>query len=131
LEGVLDKLVILTFLIVATTVEARAMSSSAWFERAGVGAAYRAVSDRRVLRFGYGLSLNLAPLEFGRLVGLHIATLFVVWQITSSGAFHSIPTVPILLCGRSSPPPAASGERRPSHYICCIFFLSLNPDVCV
>jgi hypothetical protein len=65
----------------------------------GVGAAYRAVSDRRVLRFGYGLSLNLAPLEFGRLVGLHIATLFVVWQITSFGAFHSIPTVPILLCG--------------------------------
>jgi hypothetical protein len=51
------------------------------------------------LRFGYGLSLNLAPLESGRVVGLHIATLFVVWQIISFGAFHSIPTVPILLGG--------------------------------
>ena len=31
------------------------------------------------LLFGYGFSLNLAPLEFGQVVGLYISTLFVVW----------------------------------------------------
>jgi len=52
-----------------------------------------------VLLFGYGLSLNLAPLEFGRVVGLYIATLFVVWQIVNFAAFGSLPSVPILLGG--------------------------------
>src|SRR5256885_1495400 len=31
--------------------------------------------------FGYGFFLNLAPIEFGQVVGLYIATLFVVWQV--------------------------------------------------
>jgi len=52
-----------------------------------------------VLLFGYGLSLNLAPIEFGRVVGLYIATLFVVWQIVNFVAFRSLPSVPILLGG--------------------------------
>ena len=34
-----------------------------------------------VLLFGYGFSLNLAPVEFRQVVGLYIATLFVVWQV--------------------------------------------------
>jgi len=33
------------------------------------------------LLFGYGLSLNLAPVEFRHVAGLYIATLFVIWQI--------------------------------------------------
>jgi hypothetical protein len=52
-----------------------------------------------VLLFGYGLALNLAPLEFGRVVGLYIATLFVVWQIISFLVFRSVPGLPILLGG--------------------------------
>ena len=51
------------------------------------------------LLFGYGFMLNLAPLEFGRVVELYIATLFVVWQITSFTAFRSLPTIPILVGG--------------------------------
>jgi hypothetical protein len=51
------------------------------------------------LLFGYGLFLNLAPLEFGRVVGLYIATLFVVWQIINFIAFRAAPTLPILLGG--------------------------------
>ena len=51
------------------------------------------------LLFGYGFMLNLAPLEFGRVVGLYIATLFVVWQITNFTAFRSLPTIPILVGG--------------------------------
>jgi small multidrug resistance family-3 protein len=33
--------------------------------------------------FDYGVSLNLAPIEFHRVVGMYIATLFVVWRIVN------------------------------------------------
>ena len=43
--------------------------------------------------------LNMAPLEFGKVVGLYIATLFVVWQAINFVAFRSLPTLPILVGG--------------------------------
>ncbi len=52
-----------------------------------------------VLLLGYGSFLNLAPLEFGQVVGLYIATLFVVWQVINYVAFRSLPTMPIVLGG--------------------------------
>ena len=52
-----------------------------------------------ILLFGYGTSLNLAPVEFKEVVGLYIATLFVVWQIINFIAFRSLPTIPILIGG--------------------------------
>ena len=48
------------------------------------------------LLFGYGVLLNLAPLPFERVVGLYIATLFIVWQILSYLSFRSIPNLTIL-----------------------------------
>ena len=51
------------------------------------------------LLFGYGSFLNLAPVAFGQVVGLYIATLFVVWQIINYVAFRAVPTLPILLGG--------------------------------
>jgi hypothetical protein len=51
------------------------------------------------LLFGYGSFLNLAPLEFGQVVGLYIATLFIVWQVINYIAFRSLPTLPIVLGG--------------------------------
>ena len=51
------------------------------------------------LLFGYGFTLNLAPLEFGQVVGLYVATLFVVWQVINAIAFRAVPTVPILIGG--------------------------------
>jgi hypothetical protein len=51
------------------------------------------------LLFCYGSFLNLAPLEFGRVVGLYIATLFVVWQLINYIAFRSLPTLPIIVGG--------------------------------
>jgi small multidrug resistance family-3 protein len=51
------------------------------------------------LLFGYGSFLNLAPLEFGQLVGLYIAILFVVWQGINAIVFGALPTPPILLGG--------------------------------
>jgi hypothetical protein len=52
-----------------------------------------------ILLFGYGLIVNLAPLEFGQLVGLYIATLFVVWQLINYIVFRTAPTLPIVLGG--------------------------------
>lgn len=96
----MDKLVMLGFLIAATTLEAAgdaivrmAIAQHLWLPRCVLFLA------GAVLLFGYGFSLNLAPLEFGRVVGLYIATLFVVWQIVGFIAFRSIPDLPILIGG--------------------------------
>jgi hypothetical protein len=95
-----DKLVIFGFLLVATILEA----SGDAVVRLGLGE--QALLPRALLfgggaalLFGYGLSLNLAPLEFSRVVGLYIATLFVVWQAVNFIFFRSVPTPPIVLGG--------------------------------
>jgi len=51
------------------------------------------------LLFGYGTLLNLAPIQFGQVVGLYLATLFVVWQVINFLAFRTPPTLPILIGG--------------------------------
>ena len=96
----MNKFTVFGFLIVATTLEP--------FGNAIVrmGLSQHGLAPRlllflagAVLLFGYGLSLNLAPLEFGRVVGLYIAMLFVVWQVVNFVAFRSVPSLPILLGG--------------------------------
>ena len=52
-----------------------------------------------VFLFLYGLSLNLAPVEFKEVVGLYIATLFIVWQIGNYIAFKSVPGLPVIIGG--------------------------------
>ena len=95
-----DKLIIVGFLIVATILEATGdaivrmgLSQEGLVRRAMLFLA------GAVLLFGYGLTLNLAPIEFGRVIGIYIATLFVVWQIVSFVAFRSVPSLPILAGG--------------------------------
>jgi small multidrug resistance family-3 protein len=90
------KLIIFAFLVLATAFDAiirnglaqRIMSTKSLYFL--VGAA---------MLFGYGLSLNLAPIEFHRVVGVYIATLFVMWQIISFIAFRSVPTLPVIVGG--------------------------------
>src|SRR4029450_9938723 len=94
------KLIILGFLILATTLEVTGDA----IIRLGLGRGVVAVKGAyfaagAVLLFGYGLSLNLAPIEFHRVVGVYIATLFIVWQIISFLVFRSVPTMPILVGG--------------------------------
>ena len=101
LQGALmNKLAILGFLLAATTLE----SCGDAIVRMGLN--QHSFAPRTLLflagtalLFGYGLALNLAPLEFGRVVGLYIATLFVVWQIINFLVFRSLPGLPILLGG--------------------------------
>jgi hypothetical protein len=52
-----------------------------------------------VMLFIYGFSLNLAPVEFGQVVGLYIATLFLVWQVINFLVFQTLPTLPVLVGG--------------------------------
>jgi small multidrug resistance family-3 protein len=96
----MEKFIIFGFLIVATAMEA----SGDAIVRIGLG--QQAIGLKAVfflvgaaLLFGYGLMLNLAPIEFQRVVGLYIATLFVVWQVVNFIAFRSLPTLPILAGG--------------------------------
>ena len=96
----MSKLVVFAFLVLATSLEATgdaiirlALGAQALPLRFGlfvVGGA---------LLFGYGVSLNLAPIEFHRVVGMYIATLFVVWQIVNYFTFKTAPTLPILIGG--------------------------------
>ncbi len=91
---------IFLFLLVATSLETFGdaivrigIGQTAWLPR---GALFLAGA---VLLFGYGLSLNLAPIEFNRVVGLYIATLFVVWQVVNLIVFRAPPAMPVWFGG--------------------------------
>jgi len=90
---------IFLFLILATLLEAFGdaivrigIGQAAWLPRGGLFLA------GAILLFGYGLSLNLAPIEFNRVVGLYVAMLFIVWQVVNLIVFRSLPGVPVW-CG--------------------------------
>jgi hypothetical protein len=91
---------ILLFLIVATVLEVSgdATVRLAIFRHAGLMRLLLFAAGGALL-LGYGTLLNLAPLEFGQVVGLYIATLFVVWQIINFLFFRDLPTLPVLAGG--------------------------------
>jgi len=93
-------LIVWGFLIAATSFEATgdALVRLGLFERAGSGRV-AVMAGGAVLLFLYGVMLNLAPLPFGRVVGLYIATLFLVWQVVNFFTFRAMPTLPILAGG--------------------------------
>jgi hypothetical protein len=90
----------LVLLLIATTLEVSgdAVVRMAMYSHVGVIRIALFLAGAALL-FGYGSFLNLAPVEFGRVVGLYIATLFVVWQLINFIAFRSTPTMPILVGG--------------------------------
>jgi small multidrug resistance family-3 protein len=49
--------------------------------------------------FVYSLTLNLAPLEFGPLIGAYVATFFVVGQFINLVVFRTPPSLPIIVGG--------------------------------
>ena len=90
----------LAFLLLATTLEVSgdALVRIAMYNQTG-GTRGASMLAGAALLFGYGFSLNLAPLEFGQVVGLYIATLFVVWQAINFVTFRTPPTLPVLVGG--------------------------------
>jgi small multidrug resistance family-3 protein len=90
----------LVFLVIATTLEVSgdALVRIAMFQYVGAARVGLMLLGAALL-FGYGFSLNMAPLEFRQVVGLYIATLFVVWQIVNAVIFRTYPTLPIAVGG--------------------------------
>ena len=90
----------LTFLLIATTLEVTgdAVVRLAIYNHAGMTRIALMLAGAALL-FGYGFSLNLAPVEFRHVVGLYIATLFVVWQVINFLVFRTSPNLPILVGG--------------------------------
>ncbi len=90
----------LIFLMVATTFEVSgdAMVRMGIYNHVGLARVVLLLGGAALL-FGYGSFLNLAPFDFGSLVGIYIATLFVTWQLINFFAFRTLPTLPILVGG--------------------------------
>jgi len=90
----------LVFLLIATTLEVSgdALVRKGIYNYTGL-ARIALMATGAALLFGYGFSLNMAPLEFGQVVGLYIATLFVVWQIINFVAFRTLPNLPSVAGG--------------------------------
>ncbi|TSJ44677.1 hypothetical protein FO440_09200 [Mucilaginibacter corticis] len=88
------------FLLVATTLEVTgdALIRKTIYEYSGTTRILFALLGMLLL-FGYGFFLNLAPVEFGEVVGLYIATLFVVWQVINYLTFKTLPTIPVIVGG--------------------------------
>src|ERR1700722_12780265 len=57
------------------------------------------VPSRRAKLLGYGPTLNLAPLDFGPLIGAYVATFFAVAQIVNLMVFRTAPSLPIIVGG--------------------------------
>jgi len=92
--------VVLALLLAATTLEAGGDA----VVRLGLQAAAPAARLLLMLAgaailFGYGLTLNLAPLDFGRLIGAYVATFFVVAQVINLLVFRAPPSLPIVVGG--------------------------------
>ena len=98
--NILQSLSALAFLLIATTLEVSgdAVVRVAIYNHIGMTRVVFMVAGS-VLLFGYGFSLNLAPVEFRHVVGLYIATLFVVWQVINFAVFRTSPNLPILVGG--------------------------------
>lgn len=95
-----EHLVTILFLILATTLEVSgdALLRKSMFQFTGT---YRIVCMvvSAALLLGYGVALNMAPVEFGKVVGLYIATLFIVWQIINYMVFHAFPPLSVMVGG--------------------------------
>ena len=91
---------IFLFVLAATIFEAAgdallriAIHSHAWPIRIGY------FLTGAVLLTLYGTSLNIAPVEFGKVVGLYVALLYIVFQTTNYIAFKAKPTLPVFVGG--------------------------------
>ena len=96
----MDKLSLFAFLIAATALEATGDA----LVRLGLGQNHWVLRSLlfvagTILLFGYGLSVNLAPVDFGRVVGLYIAMLFIVWQAVNWVVFQTAPVTPVIVGG--------------------------------
>lgn len=96
----MDKAALFGFLVVATTLEATGDA----LVRLGLNHNQSVMRvllflAGAILLFGYGVSVNLPAVAFGRVVGLYIATLFVMWQVVNFVVFRVAPVTPVIVGG--------------------------------
>jgi small multidrug resistance family-3 protein len=96
----LQRIPVPLLLVLATTLEVSgdALVRLGIYQHAGL-VRFICFLGAAVLLFGYASFLNIAPVEFARIVGLYIATLFVIWQVISFLVFKTPPALPIILGG--------------------------------
>jgi hypothetical protein len=87
-------------LLVATTLEVNgdALVRLAIYNHTGFTRAALTLVGAALL-LGYASLVNVAPVDFNRVVGLYIATLFVIWQLISLFVFRASPTLPVCIGG--------------------------------
>lgn len=100
MRDVLQGIPVVILLLIATVLEVSgdAVVRLAIYNHAGQVRFVLFIAGAALL-LGYGTFLNLAPLEFGQVVGLYLATLFIVWQVINFLIFRAVPTVPIMVGG--------------------------------
>jgi hypothetical protein len=100
LRSILQSMPLVLILLIASILEVSgdAVVRTAIYNHSGASRVGIFVVGATLLA-GYGTFLNLAPLEFGQVVGLYIATLLVVWQVINFVAFRALPTIPIIVGG--------------------------------
>jgi hypothetical protein len=96
----IQSLPLISFILVATIFEVSgdAIIRSAIYKHSGLMRIALMLIGATLL-FAYATSLNLAPVEFGQVVGLYIATLFIVWQVINFIAFRTLPSLHVIVGG--------------------------------
>jgi small multidrug resistance family-3 protein len=90
----------LIFLIIATVLESAGDAVVRKALHAPTGAVRLGLFlGGAILLLSYGTFLNLAPLDFSRVIGLYLATLFVIWQAINFIFFHTLPSLPTFVGG--------------------------------
>ena len=94
-------LTIFGLLIVTTALEAcgDAVIRMGLFNQAALPARIGLFAAGTILLLGYGTTLNLAPQEFGKLIGAYVATFFIMAQIINLIFFRTTPSLPIWVGG--------------------------------
>ncbi len=94
-------LFIFGLLIVTTALEAcgDAAIRMGLYSQAALPARIGLFAAGAALLLGYGTTLNLAPQEFGKLIGAYVATFFVMAQVVNFVFFRVPPSPPILVGG--------------------------------
>ena len=94
------RVAVLSLLLVATTLEAgRDAVVRVGLHQHTIGVRMLLLLLGGIMLFCYGVVLNQAPFDFGRLIGAYVATFFVVGQVINLVAFRTSPSVPVILGG--------------------------------
>jgi drug/metabolite transporter superfamily protein YnfA len=97
----MNNAVILLLLALAATLEAGgdAIARTALHSQAIPMVRLGLFAAAALVLFIYGVTVNLPPWDFGKLLGVYVSLFFVVAQIINLLAFGTRPTMPILAGG--------------------------------